>query len=90
MQLYKCVCIYLRFQFTFYQPEVSGVDGLLEAYQQTIHNVELYGPTNFSPVYLTIRFILVAIFFFKDELYINIMDFTHRSLTKLQQQLRRK
>jgi len=46
--------VFLRVFFIFYQPEVSGVDGLMEAYRQTIHNVELYGPTNFSPVNLTI------------------------------------
>ncbi|CAJ0873784.1 17027_t:CDS:10 [Entrophospora sp. SA101] len=32
-------------------PEVEGVEGILEVYSQTINTVELYGPTNFSPVY---------------------------------------
>lgn len=32
------------------RPEVYGVGGLLAAYQRTLHEVELYGPTNFAPV----------------------------------------
>jgi len=31
-------------------PYCSGVDGILAAYHQSLHNVQLYGPTNFSPV----------------------------------------
>ncbi|KAG9306681.1 hypothetical protein G9A89_004228 [Geosiphon pyriformis] len=31
-------------------PEVDGIDGILATYLQTIYNVQLYGPTNFSPV----------------------------------------
>ncbi|EEC13238.1 copine, putative, partial [Ixodes scapularis] len=31
-------------------PYCSGVQGILEAYQRTLHTVQLYGPTNFSPV----------------------------------------
>ena len=31
-------------------PYCSGVDGLLAAYQTAIQSVQLYGPTNFSPV----------------------------------------
>ncbi|CAG8512474.1 11886_t:CDS:10 [Ambispora gerdemannii] len=34
----------------FKNPEVKGVEGILAAYLQTINNVELYGPTNFSPI----------------------------------------
>ena len=31
-------------------PYCSGVDGVLAAYYQSLHNVQLYGPTNFSYV----------------------------------------
>merc|ERR1711936_1069697 len=31
-------------------PYCSGVDGILAAYYQSLHKVQLYGPTNFSPV----------------------------------------
>ncbi|CAH1765231.1 64_t:CDS:10 [Entrophospora sp. SA101] len=31
-------------------PEVKGVEGILSVYSQTINTVELYGPTNFSPI----------------------------------------
>ncbi|CAG8590308.1 1052_t:CDS:2 [Diversispora eburnea] len=31
-------------------PEVQGVEGILEAYSRTFVTLELYGPTNFSPV----------------------------------------
>eukprot|EP00092_Neocalanus_flemingeri_P106493 GFUD01136651.1.p1 GENE.GFUD01136651.1~~GFUD01136651.1.p1 ORF type:complete len:613 (+),score=118.61 GFUD01136651.1:100-1938(+) len=31
-------------------PYCSGVDGILAAYHQSLHNVQLYGPTNFAPV----------------------------------------
>ncbi|RHZ85957.1 hypothetical protein Glove_58g32 [Diversispora epigaea] len=31
-------------------PEVTGVDGILTAYSQTMNSIELYGPTNFSPI----------------------------------------
>ncbi|RIA95184.1 Copine-domain-containing protein [Glomus cerebriforme] len=34
----------------FEDPEVLGVDGIMAVYKQTIDNVELYGPTNFSPI----------------------------------------
>eukprot|EP01102_Stenamoeba_stenopodia_P004241 TRINITY_DN1453_c0_g1_i4.p1 TRINITY_DN1453_c0_g1~~TRINITY_DN1453_c0_g1_i4.p1 ORF type:complete len:657 (-),score=143.34 TRINITY_DN1453_c0_g1_i4:64-2034(-) len=32
------------------RPEVYGVGGLLNAYHTALHNVELYGPTNFAPL----------------------------------------
>ncbi|RHZ69519.1 hypothetical protein Glove_283g20 [Diversispora epigaea] len=32
------------------RPEVQGVDGILEAYSRTFDSLELYGPTNFSPI----------------------------------------
>lgn len=32
------------------QPYCSGVDGILAAYHQSLHSVQLYGPTNFSPI----------------------------------------
>jgi len=31
-------------------PYCAGVDGILAAYLQSLHNVQLYGPTNFAPV----------------------------------------
>ncbi|RIA94905.1 Copine-domain-containing protein [Glomus cerebriforme] len=31
-------------------PEVEGVDGILAAYSKTMQAIELYGPTNFSPI----------------------------------------
>merc|ERR1711875_111903 len=31
-------------------PYCSGVDGILAAYHQSLNSVQLYGPTNFSPV----------------------------------------
>ena len=32
------------------QPYCNGVTGILEAYKTALHSVELYGPTNFSPM----------------------------------------
>ncbi|CAI2192152.1 2782_t:CDS:10 [Funneliformis geosporum] len=34
----------------FENPEVFGVDGIMEVYRKTINNVVLDGPTNFSPI----------------------------------------
>lgn len=31
-------------------PEVDGIDGVLQAYYQTLNNVTLYGPTNFEQI----------------------------------------
>jgi len=31
-------------------PYCSGVEGILQAYQRSLNSVQLYGPTNFSPV----------------------------------------
>eukprot|EP00043_Microstomoeca_roanoka_P010274 m.97645 g.97645 ORF g.97645 m.97645 type:complete len:520 (+) comp14838_c0_seq2:31-1590(+) len=31
-------------------PYCQGIEGLLAAYQATLHNVELYGPTNMAPI----------------------------------------
>lgn len=31
-------------------PFCSGIDGVLQAYYTSLKNVQLYGPTNFSPV----------------------------------------
>lgn len=33
-----------------YNPEVEGIDGVIESYQKCLHNVELSGPTKFSPI----------------------------------------
>lgn len=33
-----------------YKPEVAGVEGVLQAYYNSLTKVQLYGPTNFSPV----------------------------------------
>ena len=52
--IYFTYYVYIFFMFLylfiFYQPEVDGIDGVMEVYRQTIKNVELDGPTNFSPV----------------------------------------
>ena len=45
-----------KFWFTFcHQPDVDGIlGGVMEVYTQgNINKVELYGPTNFTPVNLT-------------------------------------
>jgi len=31
-------------------PYCNGMEGILEAYHQSLKTVQLYGPTNFSPV----------------------------------------
>ncbi|XP_049420806.1 copine-3-like isoform X1 [Epinephelus fuscoguttatus] len=31
-------------------PSCAGIEGVLHAYQQCLHKVRLYGPTNFSPI----------------------------------------
>nr|XP_022298416.1 copine-8-like isoform X2 [Crassostrea virginica] len=36
--------------FNAANPYVQGISGILEAYQNAIRRVQLYGPTNFSPV----------------------------------------
>ncbi|XP_065898751.1 copine-9-like [Dysidea avara] len=36
--------------FNFEQPEVRGVQGILDAYHYTVSAVEFYGPTNFSTI----------------------------------------
>lgn len=33
-----------------FDPEVDGIEEVLEAYKHAIKNVNLYGPTNFSPI----------------------------------------
>ena len=33
-----------------FDPEVDGIDGVVEAYKHAINRVNLYGPTNFSPI----------------------------------------
>lgn len=33
-----------------FDPEVDGIDGVVEAYERAIKNVRLSGPTNFSPI----------------------------------------
>ena len=33
-----------------FDPEVDGLDGVIEAYQNSLQNVQLYGPTHFSEV----------------------------------------
>lgn len=48
--------IHMLFHFFFLKnfnpsnPFCSGVDGVLQAYYNSLKNVQLYGPTNFSPV----------------------------------------
>lgn len=31
-------------------PYCNGIDGVMEAYYQSLKSVQLFGPTNFSPV----------------------------------------
>lgn len=33
-----------------FDPEVDGLDGVVEAYKNALNNVNLYGPTNFAPI----------------------------------------
>jgi len=33
-----------------FDPEVDGLEGVLEAYKNALRNVNLYGPTNFAPI----------------------------------------
>ena len=33
-----------------FDPEVDGLDGVIEVYKNAINKVNLYGPTNFSPI----------------------------------------
>jgi len=33
-----------------FDPEVDGLDGVVEAYKNALKNVNLYGPTNFAPI----------------------------------------
>ena len=33
-----------------FDPEVDGIDGVVEAYKNAISRVNLYGPTNFAPI----------------------------------------
>ena len=32
-----------------FDPEVDGLEGVIEAYKNSINRVQLYGPTNFAP-----------------------------------------
>lgn len=44
-------CNYFELQtFNAANPYVQGIAGILDAYQNAIRRVQLYGPTNFSPV----------------------------------------
>ena len=38
-----------------FDPEVDGIDGVVEAYKHAINRVNLYGPTNFSPILRTVN-----------------------------------
>ena len=33
-----------------FDPEVDGLDGVVEAYKNALKTVKLYGPTNFAPI----------------------------------------
>ena len=49
-----CTLIYLKDfflqNFNPSNPFCQGIDGVLQAYYSSLKNVQLYGPTNFSPV----------------------------------------
>lgn len=47
---YICCLISILKNFNPSNPFCSGVDGVLQAYYNSLKNVQLYGPTNFSPV----------------------------------------
>jgi hypothetical protein len=38
-----------------FKPECNGIDGVLEAYQRAVRNVNLYGPTNFAEIISSIN-----------------------------------
>ena len=44
------MCNFCFQNFNAANPYVQGISGILEAYQNAIRRVQLYGPTNFSPV----------------------------------------
>lgn len=33
-----------------FDPEVNGLDGVVDVYKNALKNVNLYGPTNFAPI----------------------------------------
>mmetsp|Transcript_60005 Transcript_60005/g.82427 ORF Transcript_60005/g.82427 Transcript_60005/m.82427 type:complete len:100 (+) Transcript_60005:1100-1399(+) len=33
-----------------FDPEVNGLDGVIDVYKNALKNVNLYGPTNFAPI----------------------------------------
>lgn len=47
--IFKCKYFALQ-TFNAASPYVQGIAGILDAYQNAIRRVQLYGPTNFSPV----------------------------------------
>jgi len=43
--------VFVLFQnFNPVDPNCFGVAGIMQAYQQCIRSVQLYGPTNFAPI----------------------------------------
>jgi len=38
-----------------FDPEVDGLDGVVESYVRTINNCRLSGPTNFAPIIETVN-----------------------------------
>ena len=45
-------------------PEVYGVEGILEIYNYALSNITLWGPTNFTPVSLLFPYFFSFFFFF--------------------------
>lgn len=51
-----CFKININSHFVIFQnfnpndPQCQGIKGVLDAYYHSLKNVQLYGPTNFSPV----------------------------------------
>jgi hypothetical protein len=37
-----------------FNPEVDGLEGVIESYKHAINNINFYGPTYFAPVIKTI------------------------------------
>lgn len=53
-------------------PYCNGMEGILEAYHQSLKTVQLYGPTNFAPV-------VNHVARYKHSVPVNISENNHRS-----------
>lgn len=46
---FHCNCLFFQ-NGNMENPYCNGIEGILEAYHQSLRTVQLYGPTNFAPV----------------------------------------